>query len=189
MKPAPRALACGAAALLFVSMACGGSTASREPTPSAPRTAQQAPSATRAVQTPAATAPAATATPTEAVAPPEGPTATPIRSPAAPEVPTATASPAPRAVAIALVAERGAFFPGALSASAGSTLTVTLENRDAGVGHDVSFYTPSGSLAGRTPVIAGPAQASLTFETAEPGPYRFVCTVHPLQMTGVLTVE
>lgn len=88
-----------------------------------------------------------TPTATEAVAPPTVSAATLTATPAAPEVPTATPAPAPRAVAIALVAERGAFFPGALSASAGSTLTVTLENRDAGVGHDVSFYTPSGSLA------------------------------------------
>lgn len=85
------------------------------------------------------------------------------------------------------MAEGAAFHPSDLTASAGP-VTVTLDNRDAGVQHDLQLYGPSNAPAGSTAVIVGPAVASLTFDAA-PGSYRFACTVHPLQMRGVLTVE
>jgi plastocyanin len=67
-------------------------------------------------------------------------------------------------------------------------ITLTLDNRDAGVRHDLQLYGPDNAPFGSTPVIVGPAVASLTIDAA-PGSYRFVCTVHPLQMRGVLVVE
>lgn len=86
-----------------------------------------------------------------------------------------------------MVAEGAIFIPSALTAAPGA-VTVTLDNRDTGVPHDLQFYGPANAPAGSTAVIVGPAVASVTLDVAA-GSYRFVCTVHPLQMRGVLTVD
>ncbi len=86
-----------------------------------------------------------------------------------------------------MVAEGAAFHPQNLSASAGE-LTLTLDNRDADVQHDLYVYGLSGGELGSTPVTTGPAVTSVRVDVTA-GTYRFVCTVHPLTMTGWLTVQ
>jgi len=84
-------------------------------------------------------------------------------------------------------------------------VTLTLDNQDAGVPHNIQFHDspepdptapllkgcisgcPSDDVA--TPIENGPVQQTFTFVTPGPGRYSFLCIVHPNTMTGVLIVE
>jgi plastocyanin len=68
-------------------------------------------------------------------------------------------------------------------------VNVTLDNQDAGVSHDVTFFDPAGTRVAGTEIAAGPNVSSATFTPVAAGNYSFKCTVHPLQMTGTLTVQ
>jgi glucose/arabinose dehydrogenase/plastocyanin len=79
-----------------------------------------------------------------------------------------------------------AFDPATISAPAGGTLSVTFENRSAGVPHNLTFGEPI-NQATETVVQAG-ASETLEFPAPEPGDYKYVCTLHP-GMEGTLTIE
>ncbi len=175
--------------LALGALACGGNESQAVPT--------SVPGTTTSVMATAAHTPQA---PTELPEPTPAPAATPtVAAPTTqPTVsapgPTATAAPAtsapppaPAPQALTVLAEGGVFVPSTLVAAPGA-LTVTLDNRDPGVSHDLQFYGAAGSPAGSTPVVVGPGLAVVTLDVVA-GSYRFVCTVHPLQMRGVLTVD
>jgi plastocyanin len=82
-----------------------------------------------------------------------------------------------------------AFSPTSGTISVGAPVTVTLDNQDAGVSHDLVFYDPSGTQIASTDIIQGPATATLAFTPAVPGTYAYNCTVHPRQMNGALTAQ
>ena len=91
-----------------------------------------------------------------------------------------------------MVAKDIQFSPRAIKAGVGVEVTVTLDNQDAGVLHNISFYdSPQASnviLEGE--LIAGVATVVETFTApSSPGSYFFRCDVHPDQMTGSLIVE
>ncbi len=81
-------------------------------------------------------------------------------------------------------------------------ITIRVDNRDAGVPHNIAFYqadTPTGPFltgctAGcttdeaRTELEAGPVIQELTFITPGPGTYAYMCEIHPNTMTGVMVV-
>jgi plastocyanin len=95
-------------------------------------------------------------------------------------------------VAVTVVAKDIQFQPRAIKAGVGVEVTVTLDNQDAGVLHNISFYTtPQASevifegelfpgVATKEEVFTAPASA---------GNYFFRCDVHPDQMTGTFIVE
>lgn len=85
-----------------------------------------------------------------------------------------------------------AFTTSSLEAKAGETVTVEYTN-DSKVPHNVTFYDgpdASGEQIAHTETITGPdASTRITFEApATPGDYLFRCELHPMQMTGTLTV-
>jgi plastocyanin len=94
-------------------------------------------------------------------------------------------------VNITLVAESLQFDLSTITASAGVPVTVTLDNRDAGVQHNVAFYTnPSAQseifVGG---LITGPATEDVAFNSpSTPGEYYFRCDVHP-DMNGAFVVQ
>jgi plastocyanin len=91
---------------------------------------------------------------------------------------------------LVLVAEGIALKPAQVAMDAGTPLTVTLDNRDTAVPHDLVLYgggDPGIKLAA-TEIVTGPAQAQLSVPPLVPGTYRFSCTVHP-NMTSTLTVS
>jgi plastocyanin len=92
-------------------------------------------------------------------------------------------------VSLTVVARGIRFLPNTLSAPAGATITATLDNQDEGTPHDLTFRDPGGTTIAATDIFNGPGQQSVTFTPAGPGSYGFVCTVHPTQMTGRLTVQ
>jgi plastocyanin len=91
--------------------------------------------------------------------------------------------------ALTIVARATKFSPSQLTAIAGATITVTLDNQDAGITHDLIIYTPSGATAAQTPAFAGPAQQSTTFTPGAVGNYFFKCSLHPVAMTGAISIQ
>ena len=67
---------------------------------------------------------------------------------------------------------------------AGEEVTVTVDNRDEGIGHNLSVALPDGEA--RTEVEAGPVRQTLRFTAREPGEYDFVCDPHAATMEGVV---
>jgi plastocyanin len=95
-------------------------------------------------------------------------------------------------VTVTLVAKNLTFDKRTIAASPGADVTVTLDNQDAGVAHNVSFYTNKGAgtkiFTGN--LTTGPAKVEEKFKApTAPGNYFFRCDAHPDQMTGTFTVK
>ncbi len=110
-----------------------------------------------------------------------GQTAAPVQpTPSATEVPSAT---------LTIVAEGIAWDKSRLSAIAGVPLTITLDNRDNRIPHNIHFFQgaePGGESVAMSELETGPSTQTLNFGPLEAGDYYYVCDVHPA-MEGVLT--
>ena len=95
-------------------------------------------------------------------------------------------------VIVTIVAQNILFDKSTITANAGLDVTVTLDNRDAGVLHNVAFYTnrsASQKIFGGG-IITGPATETFTFPApGSAGTYFFRCDVHPDTMTGAFVVR
>lgn len=96
-----------------------------------------------------------------------------------------------RAERVTLVAQGLAFSQRQILLSAGARVTVTFENRDAGIQHNFVLF--AGATAGapvlfRGPLVTGTATITYTFTAPRAGTYFFHCDIHPTQMTGTVTV-
>jgi plastocyanin len=67
---------------------------------------------------------------------------------------------------------------------AGEEVTATIENRDDGIGHNLSVALPDGEA--KTDVEAGPVTQTLRFTVPEPGEHDFVCDPHAASMRGIV---
>ena len=188
------ALAIGGLAMLAAIAACGGDSAASTPsstaTPeqrAAPVATATAPPATPAAATAAIEATQPSAPPTQA--PPPAAVTTPAAAPTAAPPPPTQAPPPPAEQSLTVIAKGVKFLPNALSAAAGATLHLTLDNQDEGVTHDIVIYAPSGTQLAATDAAAGPIQQPLAFAVDAAGRYAFKCSLHPLQMTGSIAVE
>jgi len=102
-------------------------------------------------------------------------------------------SPAPAiapGVRIDLIAEGIAFQPGAVAIPAGTDFVVHLDNRDAGVPHNVALLADANFSTTLTKgeIVTGPAVVDLAIAGLIPGRYRLMCEVHPNMLVD-LTVE
>ena len=68
--------------------------------------------------------------------------------------------------------------------AAGEEVTATIENRDDGIGHNLSVALSDGEA--KTEVQAGPVTQTLRFTVPEPGKHDFVCDPHAASMRGVV---
>jgi Copper binding proteins, plastocyanin/azurin family. len=110
-----------------------------------------------------------------------------------------SASTSASSVSLTLTALSGSantgFVEKTLSAPADTEFTITLDNQDAGIPHNVQIF--SGSSATGTPVFApednglitGPAKVTYEISALPAGTYTFDCFVHPALMVGTLTVS
>lgn len=95
-------------------------------------------------------------------------------------------------VTATIVAKALKFEPRSLVASPGVRVTVNLDNQDAGVLHNISFFNNRNYTG---PIVvgeifAGPAIKTVSFTAPDSaGNYPFRCDVHPDTMTGVLSVK
>jgi plastocyanin len=96
------------------------------------------------------------------------------------------------ATTLTLVAKNLAFDKRTITAAAGGDVTITLDNQDAGVSHNVSFYTNKNATSKiyLGDLTAGPAKKDEKFKApSAPGNYFFRCDAHPDQMTGTFAVK
>ncbi|HLF77848.1 MAG TPA: hypothetical protein VJB57_10205 [Dehalococcoidia bacterium] len=94
-------------------------------------------------------------------------------------------------VSVRIVGKDLKFDKRSFSAGAGAQVTVTFDNQDSGVLHNIAFYTnrsASQKIAG-TDVKPGPVIDELRFTAPQPGNAFYRCDVHPDTMTGTMTVR
>ena len=108
----------------------------------------------------------------------------------------AAGGPAPTAeapsTALTITAQGTAWDKSTLLAIAGQPLTLTLNNNDNGVSHDIHFFQGSdatGADVASTQIAQGVTTETLNFGPLAAGDYYYQCDVHPTQMTGTLTAK
>jgi len=95
-------------------------------------------------------------------------------------------------VNVTIVARNLAYDKRTIAASPGADMTVTLDNQDSGVLHNIAFYT---NRSGSTKIYigeltAGPGKLVEKFKApSSAGNYFFRCDAHPDQMTGTFVVK
>jgi plastocyanin len=94
---------------------------------------------------------------------------------------------------ITVVAKNILFDPRTIRAGAGAQVTVTLDNQDAGVLHNITFFNnrnPTGTPLAATETFPGVAERTINFTApSSAGNFAFNCTVHPDTMRGTLQVQ
>jgi len=87
-----------------------------------------------------------------------------------------------------IVGKNIAFDVDALTVPAGQEVTLTFDNQDTSIPHNL--HVQAGAEGDfKTEIVDGPVLQTLTFEIATSGSYTFVCDVHPDLMVGTLIVE
>ena len=102
--------------------------------------------------------------------------------------PSAGASTDPNATVVTISALNIAFDPTAVTAPADTGFTLSFDNQDAGIPHDVQVKDAAGAVVFKTDVFPGAEKRDYTVPALAAGSYPFVCSVHP-NMTGTLTAE
>lgn len=105
-----------------------------------------------------------------------------------PNVDQSTASTSSGARDVTIVAEKIAFDTTELEATVGETLTISYDNRDARIPHNLHVNGGTGGPA-KTAVEEGPVTQSLKVTFEEAGTFEYFCEVHPQQMRGTITVS
>ena len=102
--------------------------------------------------------------------------------------PAPSASTDPNAEVVTIAALNIAFDPTEVTAPADAAFTLSFDNQDAAIPHDVQIKDAAGAVVFKTDVFPGAEQRDYTVPTLAAGAYPFVCSVHP-NMTGTLTAE
>jgi plastocyanin len=84
-------------------------------------------------------------------------------------------------------AQNLAFDKTQLEVPAGQPFGINFVNNDPGVPHDVAISGEGGLLFNGEDITEGEIQYIV--QQLEPANYQFLCTIHPQQMTGTLTVK
>jgi plastocyanin len=148
-------------------------------------------------------APAASATPVPSGAASGEPSVAPSGAASAPAagspVPSATAQPLPSGSAAAgltvtatTTSATSGWDPATLETAAGAAFSLTFDNQDNTVPHDLIVQNPDGSavaVQGDVAPFTGPGQRVLQVPALTAGAYKYICQVHPATMVGTLTVK
>ncbi|MEX0751029.1 MAG: c-type cytochrome [Dehalococcoidia bacterium] len=100
-----------------------------------------------------------------------------------------TAAPEPPSAELTIVASGTAWNKTQLFALPDGPLTLTVDNQDDGIAHNIVFFEgaePGGDEIVRTDIENGPVTQTLNFGPLAVGDYFYYCEVHP-NMEGVLT--
>jgi plastocyanin len=95
---------------------------------------------------------------------------------------------------VEIVATNLAFDKKELTAKSGGKIRVRLDNKDAGVEHNIAFYKSANETQAVSPGsvgirFLGPGTGDTAFDVPAAGKYFFRCDVHPQTMTGTFTVS
>ena len=143
------------------------------------------------------TSPKAHAAGVEVLKPPVPPDPPSITQPACgqnlpPAVTPGASVPAVPSATLKIIGQGTAFDTDKLAALTGVPLTLTFDNKDAGIAHNIHFFKgadETGADVAQTDIAAGPQTETLKFGPLEAGDYFYRCDVHPAQMTGTLTAS
>ena len=107
--------------------------------------------------------------------------------------PPSTESPPPppggQAQSVLVVAQNTAFDLKQINLKANGPVSLTLDNRDPGIPHNLAILTSeNGSVIFRKDPFSGPAKETWTFTAPAAGTYYFHCEVHP-SMNGKVVVS
>lgn len=100
---------------------------------------------------------------------------------------TTPAASDPSGGAVAIVADDIAFDTTTLDATVGETLSISYDNRDDGIAHNLHVEGAAGGDA-KTDIEEGPTTQTLEVSFEEAGEFEYFCDVHPQQMRGTITV-
>jgi plastocyanin len=187
--------------LSALAAACGGGGDAEEKTPTSTSQAGGATatsvSATPTLEAQATPTAAAAVDPTQPPAPPTTAPPPPTTGPAQPTQPPAPPPtqapppppPPPSGTSLTIAAINTKFSPTGGTIAVGGLVTVTFNNQDDGVSHDIVFYAPGGAQVAASDIFPGVASRIVTFTPSVAGSYSFKCSVHPRDMTGVLTAQ
>lgn len=106
----------------------------------------------------------------------------------APPASAPPASPVAGGPALQIAAANTAFDKNALEATAGAPFTITFQNNDAGVPHNVEILDAGGANLFKGDLVTGVKEITYQVPALGAGAYQFRCIVHP-SMTGTLTVK
>lgn len=87
---------------------------------------------------------------------------------------------------ITIVGRNVAFDIEQFAVRSGEEITVTFDNRDDGLEHNIAFSDIEGAA---TELERGSVTQELTFTAPAPGEYEYICDAHPAQMSGTLFVR
>jgi plastocyanin len=113
---------------------------------------------------------------------------TPVQSSASTSSPASTVAPGAGA-SLSLAATELAFSTDRLSVASGERFTLLFDNQAAGVSHNVAIHAASGEVLFAGKIVPGPQQVTYQVPSLKAGTYRFLCDVHPQQMTGILVAK
>ena len=122
--------------------------------------------------------------------PPGGPPSTqPTNIPSSPPATASSPPPGGQAQSVVVVAQGTAFNTKEIDLKANSPVSLTLDNRDAGIPHNLEILQSAGGSTIEKGVdpFNGPAKQTWTFTAPAPGTYYFQCIVHPF-MNGKVVV-
>ncbi len=98
----------------------------------------------------------------------------------------------PKPERVSLTASGTKFLETKLTLTAGAKVSMSFDNKDAGLQHNFALFDGKDANSPalfHAPLVTGPATATFAFTApSKPGSYFFHCDVHPLQMTGTVTV-
>ncbi len=88
---------------------------------------------------------------------------------------------------VTIVADDIAFDTTTLDATVSQPLTISFDNRDDGIAHNLHVQDTTDGDA-KTDIEEGPTTQTLEVTFAEAGRFDYFCDVHPQQMRGTITV-
>lgn len=98
-------------------------------------------------------------------------------------------APAAPSTSATLVAQNVAFVQHQLTVLDGAGFTIHFDNKDSTT-HNVGIYNKKGGKElFKGSVITGPNSTDYNVKGLKPGTYYYQCDIHPLSMTGTLTVK
>jgi plastocyanin len=109
-------------------------------------------------------------------------------SPGPSGAPAPSASTDPSAEVVTITAASIAFDPTEVTAPADAPFTLSFDNQDAGIPHDIQIKDAAGAVVFKTDVFPGAEKRDYSVPALAAGAYPFACSVHP-NMTGTLTAE
>lgn len=101
------------------------------------------------------------------------------------------ATPVAGATELSISARDIRFSTDRLEARAGAPITITFQNDDVGVIHNIAVYDANGALVddARSPFETGPRTQTLAVPALPAGRYLFKCDAHPVEMVGTLEIH